>query len=64
MRQISQNYKTGELAIVDVAAPRASRQGILVETRVSLISAGTERAIVDLARKSLLAKARQRPDLV
>ena len=64
MRQISQNYKTGELAIVDVAAPRASRRSILVETRVSLISAGTERSIVDLARKSLLAKARQRPDLV
>ncbi len=64
MRQISQNYKTGELAIVDVATPRASRRGILVETRVSLISAGTERSIVDMARKSLLAKARQRPDLV
>jgi predicted dehydrogenase len=64
VRQISQNYKTGELAIVHVAAPRASRRGILVETRVSLISAGTERAIVDLARKSLLAKARERPDLV
>ena len=64
MRQISQNYKTGELAIVEVAAPRSSRQGILVETRVSLISAGTARAIVGLARKSLLAKARARPDLV
>ena len=64
MRQISQNYKTGELAIVEVAAPRASRRGILVETRVSLISAGTERTIVDLARKNLLAKARERPDLV
>ena len=64
MRQISQNYKTGELAIVEVADPRAPRRGILVETRVSLISAGTERTIVDLARKSLLGKARERPDLV
>ena len=64
MRQISQNYKTGELAIVEVAAPRAPHRGILVETRVSLISAGTERTLVDLARKNLLAKARARPDLV
>jgi predicted dehydrogenase len=64
VRQISQNYKTGELAIVEVAEPRAPRRGILVETRVSLISAGTERTIVDLARKSLLGKARERPDLV
>jgi polar amino acid transport system substrate-binding protein len=64
MRQISQSYRTGKLALVDVARPRAPEGGILVETGVSLISAGTERMIVDLARKSLIEKARERPDLV
>lgn len=64
MRQISQSYKTGELALVNVAPPRAPGNGILVQTRASLISAGTERMIVDLAKKSLVEKARQRPDLV
>jgi len=64
VRQISQNYKTGELAIVDVAAPARRARRDMVETRVSLILRGTERSIVDLARKSLLAKARERPDLV
>jgi polar amino acid transport system substrate-binding protein len=64
VRQISQNYRTGELAIVDVTPPRAPTGGILVHTAASLISSGTERTIIDLARKSLLEKARERPDLV
>ncbi len=65
MKQVAQSYKTGVLTLADVARPaRAPAGGILVETGVSLISAGTERAIVDLARKSLVEKARERPDLV
>ncbi len=64
MRQVSQNYRTGEMKVVDVAMPRAPRGGILVETAASLISAGTERALIDIARKNLVEKARARPDLV
>jgi predicted dehydrogenase/threonine dehydrogenase-like Zn-dependent dehydrogenase len=65
VRQVAQSYKTGRLTLADVAGPvRAPSDGILVDTTVSLISAGTERAIVDLARKSLVEKARERPDLV
>ncbi|WP_437598127.1 bi-domain-containing oxidoreductase [Sorangium sp. So ce590] len=64
MRQVSQSYRTGKLAVVDTAAPRAPAGGVLVDTTVSLISAGTERAIVDMARKNLIAKAKERPDLV
>jgi predicted dehydrogenase/threonine dehydrogenase-like Zn-dependent dehydrogenase len=65
MKQVAQSYRTGELTLADVAPPaRAPSAGILVDTTVSLISAGTERAIVDLARKSLIEKARERPDLV
>lgn len=64
MRQISQSYRTGRLSLVDVARPSAPRDGIVVETAVSLISAGTERTLVDMARKSLVEKARERPDLV
>ena len=64
MKQISQSYRTGKLTLAEVALPRAPSGGILVETAVSLISAGTERGIVGLARKSLVEKARERPDLV
>lgn len=52
------------MKVVDVAMPRAPRGGILVETAASLISAGTERALIDIARKNLVEKARARPDLV
>src|SRR5580704_3611168 len=65
LKQVAQSYRTGELSLAEVAAPaRAPAGGVLVDTTSSLISAGTERAIVDLARKSLVEKARERPDLV
>lgn len=64
VKQISQTFGTGKLVLADVAPPRAPAGGILVHTTASLISAGTERMIVDLAKKSLVDKARERPDLV
>lgn len=64
MKQILQNYKTGEVSVADVPPPIAQRGRVLVRTAASLISAGTERMTVELGRKSLLGKARERPDLV
>lgn len=64
MKQIVQNYKTGELALLDVPVPRCQPGGVLVRTRYSLISTGTELMKVGEARMSMLAKARARPDQV
>lgn len=65
MKQVAQSYRTGKLSLADVAAPASAPEGsVLVDTTASLISAGTERLIVQLARKSLVDKARERPDLV
>lgn len=64
MKQVSQTYRTGELALVNVPAPALRPGGILVRNRASLISPGTERQIMETARKGLLGKARARPDLV
>lgn len=64
MKQISQSYRTGALRIVDVPQPPAGGGRIRVDTRASLISSGTERATVEVARKSLVGKALDRPDLV
>jgi polar amino acid transport system substrate-binding protein len=64
MKQILQNYKTGEVSVAEVPPPIAQRGRVLVRTAASLISAGTERMAVELGRKSLLGKARERPDLV
>jgi polar amino acid transport system substrate-binding protein len=64
MKQLIQDYKTGEMSVLDVPVPGISKGFVLVENRFSLISAGTERSTVRVAKASLIGKARQRPDLV
>ena len=64
MKQVVQNYKSGELALLDVPAPACKPGGVLVRTQYSLISTGTELMKVSEASKSLLGKAKARPDQV
>ncbi|MQA59939.1 MAG: zinc-binding dehydrogenase [Actinophytocola sp.] len=64
MKQVVQNYKSGELALLDVPAPACKPGGVLVRTAYSLISTGTELMKVSEASMSLLGKARARPDQV
>lgn len=64
MKQIVQNYKTGELRLLDVPAPGCRPGGVLVRTSYSVISAGTELMKVSESKLSLLGKARARPDQV
>ncbi|QQS44834.1 MAG: bi-domain-containing oxidoreductase [Acidobacteriota bacterium] len=64
MKQVIQNFRTGELKVDEVPETICKRGGILVTNVASLISAGTEKMAVGLARKSLAGKARERPDLV
>ena len=64
MKQLIQSYKTGELGLFEVPAPICNENGALIQTSVSLVSAGTEKMIVDIAKKSLVGKAKARPDLV
>ncbi|MEV7330456.1 Gfo/Idh/MocA family oxidoreductase [Micromonospora sp. NPDC093244] len=64
MKQIVQSVSAGELKVVEVPQPEPGPTEVLVATRRSLLSAGTERAVRELASASLLRKARARPDLV
>jgi polar amino acid transport system substrate-binding protein len=64
MKQVIQNFRSGLLKVDEVPEPVVKSGGILVRNAASLISAGTERMAVELAQKSLLGKARERPDLV
>ena len=64
MKQLVQNYRSGKLSLDEVPAPLNRADGIIVATQNSLISAGTERASAQVARKNLLGKALERPDLV
>ena len=64
MKQLLQNLRTGETLVAEVPIPTPQFGQALVRTAGSLVSSGTERMIVEFAEKSLLAKARSRPDLV
>jgi predicted dehydrogenase/threonine dehydrogenase-like Zn-dependent dehydrogenase len=64
MKQVAQNYRSGELAVLDVPAPACKPGGVLVRSLYSLISTCTELMKVTEARLSLLGKARARPDQV
>ena len=64
MRQILQNLKKGSTEIADVPVPQISRGGLLIQTSRTLVSAGTERMLVDFGKGNLLQKARQQPDKV
>jgi predicted dehydrogenase/threonine dehydrogenase-like Zn-dependent dehydrogenase len=64
MKQIAQNYKSGELTVLDVPAPSCRAGGVLVRSLFSLISTGTEVMKVTEAKLSMIGKARARPDQV
>ena len=64
MNQLIQSYRTGDLGLFDAPPPLCESTGVLLNTTASLVSAGTEKMIVDIAKKSLVGKAKARPDLV
>ena len=64
MYQIIQNIKTGETTLADVAAPQTKPGTVTIHSNASLISAGTERMLVEFGRANWVDKARQQPDKV
>lgn len=64
MKQLVQDMRSGETELLEVPVPNARAGTLLVRTAASVVSPGTERMLISFASKSLLAKARERPDLV
>jgi len=64
MKQLLQNLGNGETRTSDVPTPQVSKGQVLIQTHVSLISAGTERMLVGFGKANLIDKARQQPDKV
>jgi len=64
MKQLLQNLRDGKTIVKEVPVPSPRPGMALVKVSASLVSAGTERMVVEFAEKSLLGKARSRPDLV
>jgi predicted dehydrogenase/threonine dehydrogenase-like Zn-dependent dehydrogenase len=64
MKQVLQNLKDGSTEVADVPCPRAGRGQLLIRTTRTLVSAGTERMLVDFGKAGFIDKARQQPDKV
>jgi len=64
MKQILQDMAKGGTAVIQSPVPNISRGYLLINSVVSLISAGTERMLVDFGKASYLQKARQQPEKV
>jgi predicted dehydrogenase/threonine dehydrogenase-like Zn-dependent dehydrogenase len=64
LKQILQNLSNGETSLVNVPCPKGSTGTLLIATRNTLVSAGTERMLVDFGKANYLDKARQQPDKV
>jgi predicted dehydrogenase/threonine dehydrogenase-like Zn-dependent dehydrogenase len=64
LKQIVQSPRTGKLELLEVPAPTPAPGQVLVRTHFSVVSPGTEKMVMGFARKSLVGKARSRPDLV
>jgi len=64
MKQVLQNMRDGKTTVTEVPVPTPHTGQALVKVATSLVSAGTERMLVEFGEKSLLGKARSRPDLV
>ncbi|MBA4056515.1 MAG: dehydrogenase, partial [Marivirga sp.] len=64
MKQIIQDLQSGKTILADVPAPLVKKGCVLIQTKVSLVSLGTERMLVEFGKANLIDKARQQPDKV
>lgn len=64
MKQVLQNISNGDTSLVDVPCPQLKKGNVLISTSKSLVSAGTERMLIDFGKANFIDKARQQPDKV
>ncbi|MEZ8593282.1 bi-domain-containing oxidoreductase [Vibrio splendidus] len=64
MRQVLQNISNGETSLVEVPCPQAKNGSLLINSNKTLVSAGTERMLIDFGKANFIDKARQQPDKV
>ncbi len=64
MKQVLQNISNGETSLVEVPCPQIKTGNLIISTSKSLVSAGTERMLIDFGKANFIDKARQQPDKV
>lgn len=62
MNQLVQNLRTGETSLMEVPVPLVKKGCVLIKTRKTLVSAGTERMLVEFSKAGFIGKARLQPD--
>ena len=64
MKQVLQNISNGETQLVEIPCPQIKAGQLLIATKKSLVSVGTERMLIDFGKSSWIDKARSQPDKV
>ena len=64
MKQVIQNMKDGKTSTIEIPYPSISSNQIIIKTKASLISSGTEKMLVDFGKSSYIGKAKQQPEKV
>ena len=64
MKQVLQNLSNGDTSLVDVPSPKNIKSNILIATTTTVVSAGTERMLVNFGKSGYISKAKQQPDKV
>src|ERR1700676_4156052 len=64
MQQVLLNIGTGETRLIDAPVPSLEAGHVLIRTQRTLISAGTERMLIDFGRASMFDKAREQPEKI
>jgi predicted dehydrogenase/threonine dehydrogenase-like Zn-dependent dehydrogenase len=64
LKQIIQDLQSGKTILADVPAPIIKAGCLLIRTKISLVSLGTERMLVEFGKANLIDKARQQPEKV
>ncbi|MBS4204803.1 bi-domain-containing oxidoreductase [Lederbergia citrea] len=64
MKQLLQSLKNGETQLVESPIPEVSSRNVLIQVKRGIVSAGTERMLVDFGKSNYIQKARQQPEKV
>lgn len=64
MKQVFQSLSTGEISLIEKPLPSPKKGQVLIKSSLSLLSAGTERSLVDFGKSNLIQKALKQPDKV
>jgi predicted dehydrogenase/threonine dehydrogenase-like Zn-dependent dehydrogenase len=64
LKQVLQHLRTDEIELAELPCPQVGRGQLLIQTQTSLVSAGTERMLVEFSQANLIQKTRQQPDKV